>query len=132
MDCARAAEHSNKRMSQPQLRQQASAPDCRLTWTAGSHALKHPRQAVCQGQRQVVDCTFLFMVQILSHSCTVTFLEAPWDRMNSLKADTCIPRLITPCTKMPHCLVASLFEYTHLSGLRTPPAFQYAYDMMSV
>ena len=42
-------------------------------------------------------CTFLFMVQILSHSCTVTFLEAPWDRMKSLRADTCMPRRMTPC-----------------------------------
>ena len=41
-------------------------------------------------------CTFLFMVHILSHSCTVTFLEAPWDRMNSLRACTCMPRRITP------------------------------------
>ena len=41
-------------------------------------------------------CTFLFMVHILSHSCTVTFLEAPWDRMNSLRACTCMPRRMTP------------------------------------
>ena len=41
---------------------------------------------------------FLFMAQILSHSCTVTFLEAPWSRMKALRADTCSPRRNTPCS----------------------------------
>ncbi len=39
----------------------------------------------------------LLMDQSFSHSCSVTFLEAPWLRMNSFSASSCRPLLNTPC-----------------------------------
>jgi len=41
----------------------------------------------------------LLMDQSFSHSCSVTFLEAPWLRMNSFSASNCKPLLNTPCTE---------------------------------
>mmetsp|Transcript_1284 Transcript_1284/g.3681 ORF Transcript_1284/g.3681 Transcript_1284/m.3681 type:complete len:248 (+) Transcript_1284:295-1038(+) len=52
--------------------------------------------AVCRGQTGSM--MRLLMDQILSHSCRVTFLEAPWDTMNSCRAGTVIPLRMMPCT----------------------------------
>lgn len=40
----------------------------------------------------------MLMAQILSHSWYVTFLLAPWLRMNSFRASSCRPRRSMPCT----------------------------------
>mmetsp|Transcript_18117 Transcript_18117/g.39631 ORF Transcript_18117/g.39631 Transcript_18117/m.39631 type:complete len:232 (-) Transcript_18117:166-861(-) len=52
--------------------------------------------AVCRGHTGSI--TFLLMFQILSHSMLLAFLLAPWLRMNSRSASTCMPRRMMPCT----------------------------------
>mmetsp|Transcript_38935 Transcript_38935/g.65463 ORF Transcript_38935/g.65463 Transcript_38935/m.65463 type:complete len:279 (+) Transcript_38935:585-1421(+) len=88
---------------------------------------------------------FLLMFQILSHSMLLAFLLAPWLRMNSLRASTCMPRRMMPCTvgkrgsrqlgtrpvSTNHCSLrfdSTVFtrfsrEYSQMCTLRTPITF---------
>mmetsp|Transcript_42977 Transcript_42977/g.129012 ORF Transcript_42977/g.129012 Transcript_42977/m.129012 type:complete len:242 (+) Transcript_42977:479-1204(+) len=69
----------------------ASGPPASVTETLPSHST-----AVWRGHTGSM--SFLFIVQILSHSWYVTFFDAPCERMNSLSTSILRPRRMMPCT----------------------------------
>ena len=93
-----------------------------------SRTLRSERSAAKRGQTGSM--TFLFMAQILSHSCTVTLRDAPCRSMNSRSADSCMPRRNTPWRAPYHTCSSGVVRCRNMNA-RSADSYMPRHDILS-